>query len=372
MIFSVEREKFLESVNHLSRIVSGKTSLPVLEGILICAEQGKATLISYNLEMGMKKEIYANCKQPGSIVINARILADILRRMDGMQVEISTDERLMCHIKSGSAVFDIIGMSSADFPEMPEVSTGTKLSIGAEIIKNMVRRTIFAVAQNEGTRPILTGVKVSIEEGQIMFVAIDGYRLAIRKEKININENLSFIISGKAISEVVKLINDDSEDIEIEIGKNLICFMIGGYSFIARLMEGNFIDYKRTVPKTYKQRIFVKTKELIDTVDRMSLIINDTFSTPVKCVINEEKIIFSCTSSLGKATEDFPITLEGEEFEIGLNSRYLLEALKATESENIKIEFNGPEAGVLIKPVEDEEFLYMMMPMRLKKWKAEK
>ncbi len=362
----IEREKFLEAVNHLSRIVSSKTSLPVLEGILISAERGKVTLISYNLEMGIKKEIYASTDVEGDIVINAKILADILRRMDGLSVELSTDDRLMCHIKSGNANFDIMGMAASDFPEMPSVADKDTITIGGEIIKNMVRRTIFAVAQNEGTRPILTGVNITFSEGEIKFVAIDGYRLAIRTEKINNSAEANLIVSGKAIAELVKLITDENEDIEININDNLICFKTNGYSFISRLLEGNFVDYKKTVPETYKQRIFVKTRELIDTIERISLVINDTFSTPVRCILSETNIIFSCTSSVGRSTENFPINLEGEEFEIGLNSRYLIEALKASESDMVKIEFGGPSSGVLIKPTENEEFLYMIMPMRLK------
>ncbi len=366
MIVTIEREKILEAVNHLSRIVSSKTSLPVLEGILISAERGKVTLISYNLEMGIKKEIYASTEQEGDIVINAKILADILRRMDGLCVEISTDDRLMCHIKSGAANFDIMGMAASDFPEMPSVAEKDKITLSGEIIKNMVRRTIFAVAQNEGTRPILTGINITFSDGNVKFVAIDGYRLAIRQENLNINEIANLIVTGRAIGELVKLINDEDDDVEIYISENLICFKTGGYSFISRLLEGSFVDYKKTVPENYKQRIFVKTRELIDTIERISLVINDTFSTPIRCVLTEDNIVFSCTSSVGRATENFPITLEGDEFEIGLNSRYLIDALKATESDTVKIEFSGPSAGVLIKPTENEEFLYMIMPMRLK------
>ncbi len=366
MKVTIDREKILEAVNHLSRIVTGKTSLPVLEGILISAEQGKVTLISYNLEMGIKKEIYAHTEQPGDIVINSKFLAEVLRKMNGASVEITTDDRLMCHISSGSANFDIMGMAATDFPEMPSVSAQKTLTLSGEILSNMVRRTIFAVAQNEGTRPILTGVKVTIDEDNVTFVAIDGFRLAIRKEKINIGENAEFIVAGKAISEAVKLIRDDNEDIVISFSGNLISFDINGYTFISRLLEGNFVDYKKTIPATYKQRIFVNTRDLINTIDRISPVINDAFSTPVRCIISEENILFSCSSTVGRATENFPITLEGEEFEIGLNSRYLLDALKAAESEQVKIEFNGATAGVLVRPVEGEEYLYMIMPMRLK------
>lgn len=366
MKFSANREELLEVVNHLSRIVSAKTSLPVLDGILLSAEAGKLTLISYNLEMGIKKEIYANTSDAGDIVINAKIFGEILRRMNGLSVEIEADDRLMCHITSGSASFDIMGMSATDFPEMPTVVGVDPIVLSGEIIKNMVRRTIFAVAASEGQRPILTGVKVNIDAGSIQFVAIDGYRLAIRKEKININTSAEFVVSGKGISEVVKLISDDSSDVNIYVGKNLISFEIEGYLFISRLLEGSFVDYAKTIPATYKQRIFVNTKDLIDTIDRISPVINDAFSTPVRCIVSEDNILFSCSSSVGRATEKFPITLEGEEFEIGLNSRYLLEALKAAETDKVKIEFNGATSGVLIKPYENDEFLYMIMPMRMK------
>ena len=366
MKISVERSALLEAINHLSRIVNNKTSLPVLEGIYFSAEQGKLTLISYNLEMGIKKVIYSNTEENGEIVISARILAEILRKMNGIKVEIETDDRLMCHIKSGSANFDIMGMAGSDFPEMPTVINENPIKIGGEILKNMVRRTIFAVAQNEGTRPILTGVKVSIKKDNIQFVAIDGFRLAIRNEKLNIDADADFIVPGKAISELVKIIDDENEDVEINTGVNLISFEANGYSFISRLLEGNFVDYTKTVPPTYKQRIFVNTTDLINTIDRISPVINDAFSTPVRCIISEENILFSCTSAVGRATENFPITLEGEEFEIGLNSRYLLDALKASEVENVKIEFNGATSGVLIKPTDNDEFLYMIMPMRLR------
>lgn len=366
MEITVERAALLDAVNHLSRIVNNKTSLPVLEGIYLSATQGKLTLISYNLEMGIKKEIYSNTAKDGEIVINARIFAEILRKMNGVSVEISSDERLMCHIKSGTANFDIMGMAGADFPEMPTVTNETPITIGGEILKNMVRRTIFAVAQNEGTRPILTGVKVSIKQNNIQFVAIDGFRLAIRNEKINIDADADFIVPGKAISELVKLIDDENDDIIIHTGVNLIGFEANGYFFISRLLEGNFVDYSKTISPTYKQRIFVNTNDLINTIDRISPVINDAFSTPIRCILSEENILFSCNSAVGRATENFPITLEGEEFEIGLNSRYLLEALKASEVDNVKIEFNGATSGVLIKPSDNDEFLYMIMPMRLR------
>lgn len=366
MIFSVERQKLLEAVSKLQRAVGAKTSMPVLEGILISAEQGKITLVSYNLEIGMKKELYAKCDETGDIVINAKLLADILRRMNGLQVEISADSRLNCHIKCGEATFDIMGMAAEDFPEMPSVGNGKVISIDGSVLSDMVRGTFFATAQNEGAKPVLTGINVTIEDGIMQFVAIDGYRLAIRKQKVYISDSFSFLIYGKAILEAVKLIDEETENVEISVGERLISFNINGYDFISRLFEGEFVNYEKTIPETKTQRVVVNTRELIDTIERVSLLISESFSTPVRCYFNELNVVFSCATSMGRATETFNTRLEGPNFEIGLNSRYLLEALKAAETEQVQILFNGPNNGVLIEPLEGDDFKYMIMPMRLK------
>lgn len=366
MIFSVERAKLLEAVTKLQRVVGAKTSMPVLEGILISAEQGKITLVAYNLEMGMKKEIYAKCDEEGDIVINARLLADILRRMNGIGVEISADERLNCHIKSGEATFDIMGMAATDFPEMPTVTEGETISVDGKILMENVKGTIFAAAQNEGARAILTGLNFVFSENEMQLVAIDGYRLAIRKQKFKGNKNVEFTATSKSIGEVIKLIDEETENVEINVGERLISFNINGYSFISRLIEGEFVNYKKTLPEETKQSVVVSTRDLINTIERVSLLISESFSTPVRCYFNELNVVFTCATSMGRATETFNIELNGPSFEIGLNSRYLLDALKACESENIKILFNGPNTGVLIEPIEGDEFKYMIMPMRLK------
>lgn len=366
MIFSVERQELLDAVSRLQRVVGSKTSMPVLEGILISAEQGKVTLISYNLEMGMKKEIYAKCDEAGDVVINARLLSDILRRMNGPQVEISSDSRLNCHIKCGEATFDIMGMAAEDFPEMPTVGNAGTVIVDGKVLSEMVRGTFFATAQNEGAKPVLTGINVSVEDGVIQFVAIDGYRLAIRKHKVDISDDFSFIISGKAIGEAVKLIDENTEKVEINVGERLISFNIDGYDFISRLFEGEFVNYQKTIPLEHRQRVVVNTRELISTIERVSLLINESFSTPVRCYFNELNVVFTCATSMGRATETFNTRVEGDSFEIGLNSRYLLEALKAAETEQVQILFNGPNAGVLIEPLEGEDFKYMIMPMRLR------
>ena len=368
MKFTVERAALLETVSRLQKVVGAKTSMPVLEGILISAEQGKITLAAYNLEMGMKKEIYAKCDEAGDIVINAKLLSEILRRMNGIQVEIEADSRLMCHIRSGEAVFDIMGMAASDFPEIPSVADGMKISLDGDMLCDMVRGTIFAVAQTEGTRPILTGLNFSVKDGVLQLVAIDGYRLAIRRQKVEMIDDCEFIVSGRALNEAVKLISEDTETVDITVGGRLISFNIDGYVFISRLLEGEFVNYEKIIPTEFTQRIRVSEHDIINTIERVSLLISETFTTPVRCIFSEESTVFSCATSMGRATETFIAELEGEPFEIGLNSRYLLEALRACDTEKVQIRFNGSNSGVLILSNDDNDndYLYLIMPMRLK------
>ena len=368
MKIKVERSAFLDAVLKMQKTVGLKSSMPVLEGILLSAEKGLLTLSSYNLEMGMKKEMYASCEEEGDIVINARLLAEILRKLRGIDVEIECDDRLVCHIRSGEAVFDIMGMDANDFPEIPSITDGENLIIKGEDFCELVKGTIFAVSQIEGTRPIFTGINISVKNNILQFVAIDGYRLAIRRKKINIENEIEFVVAGKALSEVVKLIDENTENIEIKVGKRLILFKISGYVFIARLLEGEFVNFEKIIPSEHTQSTTVNCSEIIDSVERVSLLINDSFSTPVRCAFGKDELIISCSTALGRAKEKMEISLEGNEFEMGLNSRYLLEALKACEREQIVFNFNGANAGVTIVPANDEnnEMLYLIMPMRLK------
>ena len=365
MIFTTQRNEFLEAVQTLSRSVT-KTSQPVLEGILISAEQGKITLVSYNLEMSMKKEIYANCEEEGDIVISARLLAEILRKSDGVSVTVEADDRLMCHIKSGNAVFNIMGMSAEDFPETPAVDEKEKITLPGGLLKEMVKGTLFAVATSEGSRPILTGLNINVENGVARFIGIDGRRMGIRKEYLNTSVNCNFVISGKAIGEAVKIINNDDEDIDMFVTKMLVSFKIDGYTLVSRLLEGVFVNYEKAIPKEFTQTLTVKTRDILDIVERISLIVNDRLTTPVRCAFSRPVSTFKCISALGSATDTYETDLLGEEFEIGINSQYLLDALRATEADEVKLSFKGSNEGFLIEPLDSDSFLYMIMPMRIK------
>ena len=363
----VNREHLSEALSNLQRAVTPRSSLPILEGVLLSAETDRLTLMAYNMEISIKKELPVRCEKEGDVVISAKILFDIIRKVNGDIIELTVDERQVCHIKCGGSAFDILGMKSEDFPEMPNVAEKDSITISSELLKDMVRQTIFAISVKEETRPILTGINFEIENNVIKLVAINGNCLAIRKAPIKYEGKISFVVSGRAIGEAVKIIGDKDEDIVINIGARNIAFDIDGYIMTSRLIEGNFIEYQRSIPLSNKQEIKVNVPDFIETLERISLVIlNDQTKTPIRFSMERDRILLTCSSSVGRSNDIYETTLEGEEFEIGFSSKYLLDALKATESEEAIIRFNGSSAAAALYPVDGDEFLYLVMPMLLK------
>lgn len=367
MRFTVDRIKLCEAVTNLLRAVSSKATFPVLEGIYMKAQKDTLNMMSYNLEMGMKKDIEITCLEEGEIVLNARLLGEILRKLSDSDVVIEVDDRLFCKIKSGSAVFDIMGMPASDFPEMPTIEECDMVNFPSELLKDLVRTTIFSIATAEMQKPVYTGLFFDITPSEVSVIGVDGYRLAVRKEKINLNATMKFVISAKTISEAVKIIRENEESIDIFVGRRHLSIVVDGYTIISRKIEGGeFIDYKKIMPSSFSTTVNVNTKDLISIIDRITLIINDYIKSPIRCKIEEEKMVFSSSTAVGRATDSYKVDINGEKFEIGINGRYLVEALKATEVDEVTINFNGPFASIIILPKDNDDFIYMIMPIRIK------
>ena len=366
MRFLVSREKLCEAVTNLSRAVATKATFPVLEGIHMTATKEGLKMMAYNLEVGMTKTIDITCAEEGSIVFKAKLLGDILRSLSGETVSFEVNDRLVCKIKSESTMFDIMGMPAEDFPEMPTVEDCERVVFPSETLKSMVRQTVFACAAADAQKPILTGLLFDIAEDNVKIVGVDGFRLAVRKENIRLGKNISFVVSAKTIAEAVKIIGDNDENIEFFIGRRHIALEVGGYSIISRKIEGEFINYNKIMPSSYATSLSADSRELVSIIERISLIINDQIKTTMRCKISSEDITFSCATAVGKVTDVYKTEVSGDEFEIGINNRFLTDALRACETDEITINFNGPFSSIIILPKEGDDFVYMLMPMRLK------
>ncbi len=367
MKFTCNTQTLSQNCQNVQRAVSNKTSIPAVECIYIKADDGTLTLTGYDLELGIYTTMPAKVEESGGILINARILCDILRRLPGEHVSIESDERQMANIISGEAKYTIMGMSPEEYPELPSVTGGLPINIPQHVIKEMVRQTIFAVAVNDISKVVHTGIKFDIEDRLLSLIAVDGFRLAIRKEAIAYEgEPLSFVIPAKTMSEVVKLIDDDEAQISLGVGKRHIEFETNGFRVVSRLLEGDFLNYKTAIPATSTTTVRVNTKKMIESIERTSLIISDKLTSPVRCLFNDNTIKISSSTTIGTAADKINAVISGEAVEIGFNNRFLLDALKVSDTDEIKIELNGGVSPIIILPPEGDSFIFLILPVRLK------
>jgi len=369
MKFSCERALLVSAIQVASRAAAVKSPVPALEGLLIEAGDDKIQITGYDLKTGIITSLPGEVSESGSVVLNARLFGEIVRKMPEDTVSIAIDANQTARIESSFSEFEILGTPAADYPELPAIDRQNAISLSEKKLKSMIAQTIFAVSDNEA-RPIHTGALFEIEKEKLTVVTVDGYRLALKREVLDGENSMSFnfVCPGTALEEVQKIVTDSEDNISITLGSKYIVFSIKDTMLLTRRLEGDFLNYKNSIPQAYKYLIEVDRRELIDSVERVSLIINDRLKSPIRCVFDEGVLKLNTVSALGKASDECPVNGDGDHLEIGFNNRYILEALKAAPSETVKLQLTSGVAPCVIVPGGDEtsEFLYMILPVRLK------
>ncbi len=364
--FTCNKDKLISAVSIASRTVSPKSTIPALEGILITAGT-LLTLTGYNLETGISVSMEADVKEMGSAVFPAKLFGDIIRKLPDETVTIRVDDNYKVKILSGISSFSIMASSADDYPSLPDVEYNKSVSIPQNVLKEMISGTIFSVSENQA-RPIQTGCKFEIEEETITVIAVDGYRLALRREKIDNPEGrtLSFVAPAPALREVEKILGDTDEDASFTLGTRHISFQIGNATLICRLLEGEFLDWRRVVPTDNPIHLAVNVRDMTQSLERVSLIVSEKLKSPVRCTFGDNVAALRTSNSIGNAYDECSIAGNGNDMEIGFNCKYLLEALKAVPSENISLELKTNLSPAVINPCEGNKFTYMVLPVRLK------
>ena len=368
MKFTTEKLLLQNAILTSTRATVSKSPIPLLEGLLLEAKDDNISIKGYDLKTGIVTNVPAEVEKPGGIVINARLFCEIIRKMPGQYITLSVNSGYVASINSEMSEFEIIGFPTSDYPELPIVEEQDKIEISQEVLKKMISQTNFAVSDNE-SRPIHTGALFEIGNGELTVVAVDGYRLALRREPLeNIkSEEFSFVVPGAALSEVERILSEGDNSVKLTLGSKHIVFKTDDTTLISRRLEGEFLNYKNSVPAQAKYRIKAEKDELISAVERVSLIISDKMKSPVKCIFDDGIIKLFSASALGKASDECAVSGDGEGLEIGFNDKYLVEALKAAPSDNITIELNSGVTPCVISPADDSNsFLYMILPVRLK------
>lgn len=360
------RQTLVDAVLNVQKAVSTKSCLSALEGILIKTKEMAISLCGYDLELGITTEIPATIEEPGEIVINAKLFSDIIRKAPAETVCINVDEKLIATITSNPAEFSLIGISPEDYPEMPKLLDSETMTIDCSTLKGMIRQTLFATSETD-VKPINTGTLFEVSENELMLVSVDGYRLALRREPVVSNKKMKFVVPGKTLGEILKLL-PDSEDtkIEISIGKKHIIFYIENYCVISRLLEGEFLNYNAAIPSGHTTEVIANTRSMIESIDRVSLVVTDRLKSPIRCLFADNIAKVSCITTIGKATDELIVTMQGESMEIGFNNKYLIDALKNTECDEVKIQLNGSLSPMKIVPMDGESFVFLVLPVRLK------
>lgn len=365
MKFICDRTILANAVNGVSRAVSQRTAIPVLEGIYMKAEGFNLTLTCYDLEISITTTIEANVQAPGETVLSAKLLGDMLRRMQSDEIEIDVNETNNAMIRGGRAEFRIMGMNPGDFPDLPSPGTDKALDIEAATLREIVETTLYAVSTDE-KRPAHTGELFVIEPEQLTVVALDGFRLAIIEKHLKAEKEARVIIPAKTMSEVTKLFTEDDEVVHISANRHFAVFSSMKYTVVTRLIEGEFLDYKRVIPEGHKTRAVVDVRDFISLIERASLIITERLKNPLRVLFEGNKVTVRCQTTLGKVVDEIPAETEGEAVEIGFNNRYLLDALRNSHADKLVFELSGALSPVKVLPVDGNEFLFLVLPVRFK------
>ena len=367
MRFTCEKSVLVSGLNIASRTVAQKSSLSVIEGIL-CRTGIGLSLTGYNMETAITYEIPAEVTEPGECILPAKLFGDIVRRLPEGPVTVMVDESFKVSIRAGFASFTITAESSDDYPELPDVGEGRGIQIPQNILKSLISGTIFAVSENQ-SRPIHTGVRFEVEDHSISAIAVDGFRLARRTwhPEVSTGRSLAFVVPAAALKEVEKILTDSEEMATFTLGTRHIMFRIGTATLICRLLEGDFLDWKKVVPTNCPVKLVAHVSDLSSSIERVGLIVSEKFKSPVRCVFSNQVLLLRTNTTIGAAEDQCAIAGDGKELEIGFNVRYLADALKAVPSEEVTLELTNGLSPIVLTPVDNKlDFAYMVLPVRLK------
>ena len=354
------------AIDGVSKAVTTRSTMPVLEGILLKAEGFQLTLTGYDMEMGIVTTIEANVTEPGETVLNAKLLSNIISRMPTSQITITSSENGQTTIKSGGAQFDLQSLSASDFPELPNTNAEETLTIKTGVLRSMIDRTLYAVSQDD-RKPAHTGELFEIEPDKMTVVALDGYRLAIVERPVTAVKDIRIIVPSKTMNEVLHLLpNDDEELVHISANRHYVVFVAAGYTIISRLIEGEFLNYRNVIPGSCRTNVVIDTKEFVQIIERDSQIITERLKNPLRISFTDGKVVVRCQTNIGSVVDELDAKCDGESVEIGFNNRYLLDALRNARTDQIRMEMNGPLSPVKVLPVEGNDFLYLVLPVRFK------
>ena len=366
MRFTCEKSMLVTGLNITGRTVAQKSALSAIEGIL-CKAENELFLTGFNMETAITYRVDAEITDGGACVLPAKLFGDIVRRLPEGPVTVVVDENYKVSIRAGYASFTISAESAEDYPELPDVGSGRSVKIPQTALKELISGTIFSVSENQG-RPIHTGVKFEVQDDCVSAIAVDGFRLARRTyhtEEVT-GRNMSFVVPAQGLKEVEKILQEAEEEAIFTLGSKHILFHIGDATLICRLLEGEFLDWRRVVPTNCPVKLVANVSDLTSSIERVGLIVSEKYKSPVRCVFSDQVVLLKTNTTIGAAEDRCSLAGDGKELEIGFNVRYLCDALRAVPSEEVVLELTNGLSPIVMTPVDDKyDFSYMVLPVRI-------
>ena len=368
-----EKDKMIKALNSVTKAVATKTTMPILEGILIQTNNNDIKLTCYDKELGIEYIIKENnILEQGSIVVNAIMFSEIIRKLPDTNITISINDNNLLVIECEGSLYKLATMNPEDFPQLPEINVENSIELEQNAIKDMIRKTIFAISTEEN-RPVFTGCLFEVKNNKLNVVAVDGFRLAWKSKILNTKTNdFEAVIPGRTLQEINKILADSFDPIKLGIAKNQALFEIENCKIVTRLLDGEFLKYSDVIPKKWETRVRVNKNLISNCFERISLISSSSMEKekryPVKLNVEVGKIKISCTNQTGDAKEEIFTTTEGQDLEAGFNPKFFLDVFRNIDDEEVYINFGTSISPSVIKSIDDDgDYQYMILPVRLKK-----
>lgn len=364
MIVNCQGLELSEAFLRVSKAISNKITNPILEGIKIVAEDDTLTLSATDTELSIEKKIRADIKVEGETVVPGRFITEFVKNLTNSQIELDLNEKNQLTIKYDDSESVIQCYNPVEYPGFKKIKTNEFFGISKKDFKSAVAKSIFSVALDD-SRPILKGVLFDIDNNEINVVALDGYRLARVRKRISSNIKKSIVVPARSLSELSKMIDDSDEIINIYFDDSSIMVDLGDTKVTSRLLEGDYINYKQIIPANYETYVIINKEQFEQALERATLLSRTSNNNFVKFDIKENNLCITSNSELGNIKENIPVNVSGKDLIISFNPRYFLESIKVNANEFIKICFDSPSKPCVVVPTEEDEFLYLILPVRV-------
>lgn len=367
MKFSCSRDHLINALSIVQKGVSNKSTMPVLEGIMFQVYNNQLILTGTDLEIGVQTTLPASVESDGEIVLSSTLITELIRKFSGDEVFFEKDDQNQIKIECLLSNFKIKGYPTDEFPEFPQTIEEHSFTIEGSVLREMIRGTLFSVAVSENI-PVLTGLKIEVDQETIRLIALDGYRLSLRQGSLKeaADSDLSVIVPGKSMNELLKLLSGYNGDVTVKFSKTQIFFEMEETQFTSRLLEGEFINYRNIIPKEQTTRVSVSRKLLLASSERAALLAREGKNNLIKMDYNTDQLILTSNAEIGDVFEVIPIQNTGDPIRIAFNSKFFIDALKVIDQDDIEICLTtsvGP--AVIVSKENPKDFTYLILPVRI-------